>query len=75
MNGKNLQYWLLGAMFSLLLLFGGFIYSDVAQGQEKLAETVNTDRQRLSTLEAQYQDILRRLIRIEDKLDKIVVSQ
>lgn len=72
MNGNRLTYWIIGALFSVLLLGGGGVASWV---NARLTDVEQTQRQRgdrVIYLEAKIESVEAALKRIEDKLDSVL---
>ncbi len=71
----SLLTWVAGGAISLIASVALAFASSTNAGLNELSQKESNDNtfvvQRMSTVEAHYQDIDNRLIRIENKLDKI----
>ena len=73
LNGA-LVYWLLGALFAIIMAMGGWMVTSANAAQSEVRVIVNQQGQRISRVEASVDGLkdetLRRLDRIESKLDQ-----
>ena len=85
MNGKVVPVWVVTLLAGIILVLGGYLYSDLKNGQIREAQAVATrfqeldvtrslGFQRLATLEGQTNALNARLDRIEDKLDTLIAQ-
>jgi hypothetical protein len=77
-NGTNTRmlWWVIGVMATIILAGGGgafnYTQTHIIAGEDATTEVERVNgaqNERLATLEAHYNEILRRLGRIEDKID------
>ena len=65
-------WWVLGAMFSILLLAGGAWLTALHTAVSGLQSTASSQGERLAHMEARMQSTEERLGRIENKIDQIL---
>ena len=70
-NGP-IVWWVLGAMFSILLLAGGAWLAALHTSVSGLQSTASSQGERLAHMESRMQSTDERLSRIEDKIDQIL---
>jgi len=73
--------WLIGMLVALVMTMGGYIFNDIGKGSDAQAAVLSELQRRVNDAEiliaednarnaAQYREILRRLERIENSLDR-----
>ena len=86
MKNPNLDRWVIGILLGVIFTLGGYLYTDLKQGQvrywdqitarmDRMEARVNLDSARLTGLESLTDVVANRLNRIEDKLDILLRKQ
>lgn len=69
-NGNGLTRWLLGAVFTVAMLFAGWISTATTSRVQAVEDDAKRQGQEIAVLKEQVQTLRLQLSRIEDKLDR-----
>lgn len=68
---QALTSWLFPVILAALIALSGYTWMGLSSRVDSIQNVAQEDRQRLSVIETNYRAIENRLIRIENKLDRI----